>query len=296
MHSDIERIQKFLKAEKIKFLAKNNKKNSHLLINGDSSKILEHIPDEVVDMIFTDPPYNQNLPYGKTYKDNLDWEAYFKQAKNWFKEYNRILKKTGSVYIMNYPEVNARLLPFLVDELGLKLQRWITWHYPTNIGHSKRNYTRSQRSILFLTKTDNYVFNRSKITQPYKNENVKKIKERMRKGAKGRGAYDLLSFIDLIEMKIVEKDFSPPDIHDVNLLKNISKNRLNGKHPCQLPFELIKRFIEVSTNPGDIVLDSFAGTFSTSFVASSLNRNSIGIEINPKFVNLGKQRINSVNR
>lgn len=276
--------------KKISFL-KKIKNNNHLFINGDSSYVLESFPDESIDVVFTDPPYNADLEYGSTYNDNLKWDEYYKQAKKWFKEYNRILKKTGSVYIMNYPEINARLLPYLTDELGLKLQRWITWSYPTNIGHSKRNFTRSQRSILFLTKTNKYTFNREKIIQPYKNENVGKIKERIKNGIKGRGAYDVLSFLDLLEMRIIEKNFEPLDLHDVNLLKNISKDRLNGKHPCQLPFELIKRFIEVSSNPGDIVLDPFAGTFSTSLVSSQLNRNSIGVEINPKYVKLGISRL-----
>lgn len=276
--------------KKISFL-KKTKNNNHLFINGDSSGVLESFPNESIDLIFTDPPYNADLEYGSTYKDNLKWDEYYKQAKEWFKEYNRILKKTGSIYIMNYPEINARLLPYLTDDLGLKLQRWITWSYPTNIGHSRRNFTRSQRSILFLTKTDKYTFNREKIIQPYKNENVGKIKERIKNGIKGRGAYDVLSFLDLLEMRIVEKNLEPLDIHDVNLLKNISKDRLNGKHPCQLPFELIKRFIEVSSNPGDIVLDPFAGTFSTSLVSSQLNRNSIGVEINPRYVKLGISRL-----
>lgn len=291
MSIDIKHIQKNLKIAGQKYIIRNKKNNSHILINGDSSYVLKHIPSESIDLIFTDPPYNANLEYGSTYKDNLSWVEYYEQAKQWFKEYNRILKKTGTIYLMNYPEVNARLLSYLVDDMGLNLQRWITWSYPTNIGHSKKNFTRSQRSILFLTKTKKYVFNRDKIIQPYKNENVGKIKDRIKKGARGRGAYDMLSFIDLIEMRLVEKNFDPLDIHDINLLKNVSKDRLNGKHPCQLPFELIKRFIEVSTNPGDVVLDPFAGTFSTSFVSSSLGRNSIGVEINPKYVMLGAERL-----
>lgn len=291
MLNPVDKILKEAKKPIFKHSIVGNKTHKNLLISGNSADVLESFPDECINLIFTDPPYNADLEYGSTYKDNLSWNEYYIQAKNWFKEYKRVLNKNGSIYIMNYPEVNARLLPFLTDEIGLKLQRWITWSYPTNIGHSKKNFTRSQRSILFLTKTDKYTFNREKIIQPYKNENVGKIKERIKNGAKGRGAYDMLSFIDLIEMRAVEKNFEPLDVHDVNLLKNISKDRLNGKHPCQLPFELIKRFIEVSSNPGDVVLDPFAGTFSTSFVASELDRNSVGIEINPNYVKLGLSRL-----
>lgn len=287
----METISDQLKKKKVKHFLQESGKNQHVLIPGSSSIILHDFPDESIDLIFTDPPYNASLDYGKTYEDNLSWEDYYTQAKEWFAQYSRILRPTGSIYLMNYPEVNARLLSYLEDELNLKLQRWITWHYPTNIGHSKRNFTRSQRSILFLTKSSKYTFNRVKILQPFKNPEVKKIKELIKKGKKGRGAYDLLTFIDLLEMRYTEGDISAPDVHDVNLLKNVSKDRLNGLHPCQLPFELIRRFIEVSTNKGDTVLDPFAGTFSTSQVASDLGRNSIGIEINPKYVRLGLKRL-----
>jgi len=284
----MKNILKNIPKNRIKILQKN--KTIHTLINGDSSNILKKISDKSIDLIFVDPPYNANLQYGKYYNDNLSWDEYYKQAHNWFKEYKRILKPTGSLYLINYPEINARLLPYFEDTLKLKLKRWITWHYPTNIGHSKKNFTRSQRSILFLTKSNKYTFNKKNILQQYKNPNVEKIKKLIENGRKGRVAYDALSFLDIIDMKFTEGNKNLFDVHDINLLKNVSKNRLNKEHPCQLPFELIRRFIKVSTNKNNIILDPFAGTFSTSFIASELGRNSIGIEINPNYVKLGYKR------
>jgi len=295
----VQNIIKNLKKSSVKTIAKQGGKTKHLLITGDSSEVLKKISDESIDLIFTDPPYNMDIPYGKTYKDSLPWKKYYLQAENWFSEYNRVLKKTGSIYIMNYPEVNARILPFLEDKLGLKLQRWITWHYPTNIGHSNKNFTRSQRSILFLTKTDKYTFNRDKILQLYENPDVGKVRQLIKKGRKGRGAYDFLTKTDFIDMEMTNSKKDLFDSFYIDLLKNVSpdrlktrtKNKVKSLHPCQLPFELIKRFIEVSTDPGDIVLDPFAGTFSTSAVANQLNRNSIGIEISPKYIRLGLSRL-----
>ena len=266
-------------------------KLSHAFLKGDCSNILENLPDESVDLIFTDPPYNANIKYNSNYNDNLQWHKYYSQAQSWFKEYKRILKSTGSLYLMNYPEVNARLLPYLEDELGLKLRRWITWHYPTNIGHSKTNFTRTQRSILFFTKSNKYTFNKENIIQQYKNPDVGKIKKLLEKGKRGRGAYDMLTWLDLLEMRIMDqKDKNIIDTHDINLLKNVSKDRLNLEHPCQLPFELIRRLLKVSSNKGDIVLDPFAGTFSTSAIAAELGRNSIGIELSSKYIKLGLKR------
>ena len=268
----------------IKIVRKSN--TFHIFIRGDSLKILKKIPRNSIDLIITDPPYNVGLDYGQYYKDRKDRSAYFEECKIWLKECARILSNTGSFYLISYPEINARLLPFIEDELKLKFRRWITWHYPTNIGHSKKNFTRSQRSILFFTKTDDYTFNRQNIIQHYKNPEVKKIKDRIENGSKGRASYDLLRFLDLIELSK-----GMIDVLDINLLKNISKDRFNKKHPCQLPLALLRILVKVSSNEGDILLDPFAGTFTLSAVAAELKRNSVGIEINPNYVKLGLKRL-----
>jgi len=269
------------KVKKIK-----QQKNFHLLVNGDSLIVLKKMLDESIDLIITDPPYNVGLDYGKYSNDKKKKEEYYQWCKIWLRECSRVLNKNGSFYLISYPEINARLLPFIEDELKLKFRRWITWHYPTNIGHSKKNFTRSQRSILFFTKTNNYTFNREHIIQHYKNPEVKKIKERIKNGSKGRTSYDLLRFLDLIELSK-----GMIDVLDINLLKNVSKDRFNKKHPCQLPLELLRIFVRVSSNKNDVLLDPFAGTFTLSAVAKELNRNSIGIEINPDYIKLGLRRL-----
>jgi len=268
----------------MKMVKKNN--TFHILIRGDSLKILKKLPNNSIDLIITDPPYNIGLNYGLYYKDRKNRSIYFEECKMWLKECARILSNTGSFYLISYPEINARLLPFIEDELKLKFRRWITWHYPTNIGHSKKNFTRSQRSILFFTKTNDYTFNRQNIIQRYKNPEVKKIKERLENGSKGRASYDLLRFLDLIELSK-----GMIDVLDINLLKNVSKDRFNKKHPCQLPLALLRILVKVSSNEGDITLDPFAGTFTLSAVAAELKRNSIGIEINPNYIKLGLERL-----
>jgi len=284
---------------------------SHLLINGDSRSILKVFPDNSIDMILTDPPYNRELNYGPYFKDKMPKKEYYLWCFEWLREFARILTQSGSLYLISYPEICAYFLIFLDNVAKLKFRRWLVWHYPTNIGHSPRNFTRSHRAILFYTKTDNYIFNREKIIQHYKNPEVKKIKDRLQKGACGRAAYDVLRFTDVIEinksidvedvlnfLEYIEKSEGLIDILDFNLLKNVSKDRVGSKkegdvyhHPCQLPAGLIRILISVSTNNGMWILDPFAGTFSVSAVAAEIERNSIGIEINPYFIELGLKRL-----
>jgi DNA modification methylase len=264
---------------------KNCGESLHALVTGDSIRLLPLIPSTSIHLIITDPPYNRSLNYG-VFKDRLQKEAYYEMCRTWLRECARILRNDGTMYLISYPEINARLLPFIEDDLGMRFRRWITWHYPTNIGHSKRNFTRSQRSILFFTKSDEYTFNRLEIIQHYKNPEVSKVKKRIMNGSSGRTAYDFLHFLDLVEL-----DKGMVDTLAINLLKNVSKDRLNGLHPCQLPLPLLRIFVRVSSNPGDVLLDPFAGTFTLASVACELGRDSIGIELNPDYIPLGLKRL-----
>jgi len=276
--------------KKIKPKAKKVKDN--YLFTADALKILKQIPDKSITLVITDPPYNIGLKYN-TYNDKKEWSKYYEDLGLVLGEISRILKDDGSLYLINYPEINARTLPFL-DKANLNMQRWLTWHYPTNIGHAKKNYTRSQRSILFCTKTNNYIFNKDGIIQPYKNPNVGKIKKLIESGKRGRTPYDTLNMEDLFEIEKLQNS----DVININLLKNVSKFRAGSKdkkakdhHPCQLPLSLIKVFINASSNEGDTVLDCFAGTFTTSAAAKELKRKSIGIELDPEYTKLGLARL-----
>jgi len=241
----------------------------HLILNGDCTEKLKKIPDGSIHLIITDPPFNIGKNYGK-YKDRLKKTEYFEWCKEWISECIRVLKIGGALYLFNYPENNAYLVPFLDERLTFK--RWMTWHYPTNTGMSPTNFTRSQHSILFYIKGDKpNIFNKDEIAEPYRNPNDKRIQERIKKGSRGKTPYDVFQF---------------------NIVKNVSKDKTS--HPCQLPKELVKIFIKASSKEGDIILDPFGGSFTTSVCAKELNRNSISIELNPEFCKIGKERLNIV--
>src|SRR3989344_7247413 len=298
MQSIIESIKK----NKLKAEVLDGDNSRHVLIKGDCGEIIKKMPSGSVDLIITDPPYNKGLDYGK-FNDSKTWAEHYDWLKEKLRDIPRILSDRGSLYLISYPEINARLLPFLEEELGLNYRRWITWHYPTNIGHSSKNYTRSQRSIIFFTKTkEKYIFNREHLVQHYKNPTAPVIRKRLAEGSKGRTSYDLLRFLDLVELQN-----GLIDTLDIDLLKNNSKDRFRNlkdkfhpmelkelrkkDHPCQLPLGLLELFVKVSSNKGDTVFDPFAGTFTTSVAAGKHGRNSVGIELNQKFVDFGRKRI-----
>jgi len=221
------------------------------IYQGDCVKELPKINN--VDLIITDPPYNISWKYSDKVNDNK--KDYHKWCIEWAELCFKTLKDTGIFCIINYPENNNVLFSELIKK-GYNFVQQLIWNYPTNIGHSKRKYTRSYRTILVFSKGKDYVFNPE--VQAYKNPTDKRIKERIRLGNKGTNHYDVFT---------------------INLCKNVSKSKKrNGIN--QLPNELVDMLIKTYSNKGDLVFDPFVGNGTVFYRARRLDRNSIGIDIN----------------
>ena len=237
------------------------------IFNKDCVEGLKELPDESVDLIVTDPPFNIGKKYDSPFKDRKNTDEYIEWCKMWLKECIRVLKQEGSLYLFNYPQNNAYLMPFLDQYLLFK--RWLTWHYPTNTGHSKYNYTRTQHSILFYCKgkkQSDCVFNKEDIAEPYRNPEDKRIKKLIEKGSKGKTPYDVFKY-----------EYNGEDLLEMNIVKNVNKDKT--PHICQLPLKLVDVFIKASSNKGDIVLDPFTGSGTVPCSAKKNNRKYIGFEI-----------------
>jgi site-specific DNA-methyltransferase (adenine-specific) len=157
--------------------------------------------------------------------------------------------------IIHYPEETMK---YFVPSLGIP-DEVIAWCYNSNI-------SRQFRLINFYNcKVD---FN--KVKQPYKNPNDKRIRKRIENGSKGTRLYDWFN--------------------DIQLVKNVSKEKT--EHPCQVPVELMERIILLTTNEGDLVVDPFMGSGTTAIACINTNRRFIGFEIDEKYYELAKNRIN----
>lgn len=232
---------------------------------GDCLPYIRSLPNECIDLIITDPPFNIGKRYD-AYKDNLKFEEYLAWCYQWLDECIRVLKINGSLYLFNYPENNAYLKVYL--DKKMRFRRWLTWHYHTNTGHSKRNYTRTQHSILFYTKGENYVFNKEDVAQPYKNPTDKRIQKLIAQGRNGTGPYDVFIF---------------------NIVKNVSKEKT--EHIAQLPLALVETFVKASSKAGQVVLDPFMGSGTTAVAAKRNGRTYLGCEISKKYWQIIQKRL-----
>ena len=244
-----------------------------LLYLGNALDLLAQLPAESVDCVWTDPPYmlsNGGITCvaGRMVSvDKGEWdksrglEADHEFNLQWTRECYRVLKPTGTIWVSGtlhvYPSVGMALM-----QNGFRLLNDIIWEKPNpppNLG--RRTFTHSTEVVLWASKAPKgsrhkYTFNYAEMRQ----EN----------GGK--------------QMKTVWRIATPG-----------KDEKIFGKHPTQKPIALIERCLRASTNPGDLIVDPFAGSGATAVAAQNLNRDFAVCENDPEYVDLILRRLGAGN-
>lgn len=237
---------------------------------GDALEILRHYPDNSIDLVFADPPYNLDKPYN-VYDDERENERYVAWCNAWMKEYARILKPTGSLYVLNLPHWTMYHAAFLNQILYF--QSWIVWDA---LSEPRGKLMPAHYGLLFYTKhPTNFTFNY---------EDVSPIDAR----------YYCLRSSCLHKRKALGVSKKEPLTDLWWGIHRIKHKRDRDYHPCQLPIALMERIIRLSTNPGDIVLDAFSGTGTTAVATVKLGRRYVAIDIDENYVRITKEKIAEV--
>nr|WP_321226847.1 adenine-specific DNA-methyltransferase [uncultured Psychroserpens sp.] len=247
-------------------------KDNHKIILGNSIEILKNdIQDESIDLIFVDPPYN----IGKDFNGLIDkWdkdEDYLTWCYEWIELCIKKLKPHGSIYIMTSTQFMPYFDIFLRDKLEI-LSR-IIWSYDSSGVQAKKYYGSLYEPILHCVKNNKkYTFNYKDIMVEAKTGSKRKL-------------------IDYRKNPPVPYNTTkvPGNVWDYPRVRYRMEEY--EEHPTQKPMDLLRRVILASSNEGDVVLDPFSGSFTTSAVAKELNRKSIGIEINEEYVKNGIRRL-----
>jgi len=243
-----------------------------IIHHGDSVKILEQYPDNSIDLVFADPPYNLDKAY-RVYDDELSNETYIEWCNRWLKEYARILKPTGSLYVLNLPRWTMYHATFLNQRLYF--QNWIVWDA---MAAPLGKVMPAHYGLLFYTKhpTD-FTFN-------YAVSGVLDARYYCLRGSciRKRKAQEIDDKMPLTDLWW--------DIH------RIKHKRDRDNHPCQLPDNLMERIIRLSTNEGDIVLDALGGAGTTPVMAVKLGRRYVAIDIDETYVEIMKGKVAEVKR
>ena len=229
------------------------------IIQGDLFDTIDLLPENSVDLMIIDPPYNLSKNFNGLNFNERSNQEYIEYLESWFPKVIRLLKKDASLYICGDWKCSAAL--YEVTSKYLKVRNRITWQREKGRGASS-NWKNCTEDIWFATVSDEYYFDvnavkqKKRVIAPYKQDGKPKDWQE-----NDDGKYRLTcpsNFWDDISIPF----WSMPE---------------NTDHPTQKPEKLIAKLILASSNKGEIVLDPFAGSGTTGVVARKLDRKFICI-------------------
>jgi site-specific DNA-methyltransferase (adenine-specific) len=295
---------------------------------GDCIETMNRWPGDSVDLVFADPPYNIGYSYDQ-YNDNRPGDDYVQWTEDWISACARLLKPTGSLYVLIGDEYAAETrmhLKQLERQGKLAFRNWIVWHY-TFGQNCKAKFNRSHAHLFYCVgsaalkakrvRADGkrgkapadapVVYEQSiKVSDPPFTFNRKAIaipsaRQTTYADARANPTGKLPDDTWYLRPQEVEADgleryfHAEEDTWYLSRLCGTFTERV-GWHPCQLPESLLERIIAVSSNERDIVFDPFVGSGTTLAVAARMKRQWLGCELSADYAQRATQRIRHCQR
>jgi site-specific DNA-methyltransferase (adenine-specific) len=232
------------------------------IVQGDVLEVLPTWPEGCVDLVFADPPFNIRYQYDK-YRDDLPPHEYLEWTAKWIDACLRVLVATGTFWIAIGDEYAAEIRAMMRRRAALR--NWVIWHY--TFGQSCRGkFNRGHAHLFYFVKDPrHFTFNADAVRVP---------SDRQLKYADARAN---------------PKGKLPDDVWTYSRVCGTFKERV-GWHPCQMPVSLLERIVAACSNPGDLVLDPFAGSGATLVAAARLGRRWIGVELSEQYAAKAAER------
>jgi len=245
----------------------------------DMLEAIKLLPDNFVDLLLVDPPYNLTKQYGDNKFSKIKDDDYEIWLENWIIEVKRCLKSDASIYVCTDWQSSKMVQNVL--ERHFKIRNRITWEREKGRG-AKANWKNCSEDIWFCTVSNDYYFDveavklKRKVIAPYTNhEGDPKDWE------KSEAGNFRLTFPSNLWTDITLPFWSMPE---------------NTPHPTQKPEKLIAKLILASSAEGDLVFDPFMGSGTTCVVSKKLGRKFLGIEKEPEYCQLGIKRLDIAER
>ena len=261
-------------------------KATYQVKNAETFSTLKNYEPQKFDLIITSPPYN----VGKSYETKTSIEKYLETQEKIIDELVRTLSDKGNLcwQVGNYID-QGEVYPLdiyyyqIFKKHGLKLRNRIIWHFGHGL-HAAKRFSGRYETLLWFSKTDDYIFNLDDVRIPAKYPGKLAFK-----GAKrGQPSGNPLGKNPSDIWEIIAQDWETGMWNIPNVKANHPEKT---EHPCQFPVELVERCVLALSNEGSWVLDPFAGVCSTVIGAIAHGRNAVGIERNKTYCKIGEKRI-----
>ena len=240
-------------------------------------ELLEQIPDESIQLIVCDPPYNILLAEWDQHKDYIKW------ASAWLEEAQRVLSPTGSIVIfggLQYQgEAGSGDLISIINHMrhnsDMLLVNLIVWNYPNGMS-ARRFFANRHEEIAWFAKSKKYYFDLDSVRETY-DEETKRIYRKDKR----------------LNPETIEKGRNPTNVWRICRLNGNAIERVG--HPTQKPREVIQRLVRSLSYPGSTILDFFGGSGITTRVSIEEGRHSISCDIDCSFLKYTEQQIENMN-
>ena len=242
-------------------------------VNGDLFEVIPYLPQNFVDLLIADPPYNLDKNFNGSKFKQISDELYEEYTERWIQAVLPVLKENASVYVCCDWQSSTAIARVL--KKYFHVQNRITWQREKGRG-ALSNWKNGMEDIWFATKSKEYTFNiedvkvRRKVIAPYKVDGKPKDWEETEAGK--------------------FRNTCPSNFWDDISIPYWSMAE-NTAHPTQKPEKLLAKLILASSNPGDVVFDPFAGSGSTAVTAKKLDRHYLGIELNEQYCIWAEKRL-----
>ena len=229
-----------------------------------------------VDLAFADPPFNIGYDYD-VYEDARHDDHYLDWTRQWGKQIHRVLKPTGTFWLAIGDEYAAEMKIIFQREIGFTCRSWVIWYYTFGVNCTKK-FSRSHAHLFhFVKNAKEFTFNDSAIRVP-------SARQLVYADARAEPTGRLPDDTWILRPQDVPEGFQADEnTWYFSRVCGTFKER-SGWHGCQMPEQLLGRIIRVSSNPGDVVLDPFAGSGTTLAVAKKLKRRWFGFELSANYV------------
>jgi len=257
-----------------------------ILHQGDSYDFLKTIPSNIAMLIITSPPYN----VGKEYETRTSMQAYLESQEPVIDQLVRILNDEGSIcwQVGNFVE-DSEVFPLdifyynIFKKKQLKLRNRIIWHFGHGL-HASKRFSGRYETVLWFSKSDDYVFNLDDVRIPAKYPGKTHFKGKNKGKPSGNPLGKNPS--DIWELIVNEWESGLWNIPNVK-----ANHPEKTIHPCQFPIELVERCVLALTNENDWILDPYCGVGSALIAGLIHNRKVIGCDKEVNYINVAKERI-----